>query len=166
MSRRKTSPRVINVIMLFTGMLLGYALVTLVISLYDSYRASQVTIEISTQEIPAEAKETPPPTEISDQGLKEEKATEPKTWTPAIPIEKKGRQFVGLRITGRTFLAGAPKGFNQIPGQDENGNPEMLLMGYVEGPTRFAIKLPIDIKQVEVEVGIPGAGGHRFTVTQ
>ena len=110
--------------------------------------------------------ETPPPTEISDQELKVEAAAEPKTWTPAIPIKKKGRQFVGLRITGRSFLTEAPGGFNQIPGHDENGNPEMLIMGYVEGPTSFEIKLPTDIKQVDVEVGIPSAGGQKFTVTQ
>ena len=108
--------------------------------------------------------ETPPPTEISDQELKVE--AEPETWIPDIPIKKKGRQFVGLRITGRSFLAEAPDGFNQIPGQDENGNPEMLIMGYVVGPTSFEIKLPTDIKQVDVEVGIPSAGGQKFTVTQ
>jgi len=147
MSRRKTSPRVINVIMLFTGMLIGYALVTLVISLYDSYRASPATIEISTQEIPAEAEES-------------------QTWDLDIPIKKNGSQFIGFRVKGHMAATWAPECFNKITGQDEHGHPEMLIMGYVEGPTNFQLKIPTDIKEVEVEVGIPGAGGHKFTVTQ
>lgn len=84
----------------------------------------------------------------------------------AIPIAEEGRQFVGFRIHGAESAPWVPKDFNQIQGSGETGAIEMMATGYVEGPTVFKVNVPSNIRKVDVEVGIPGAGGHRFSVTQ
>ena len=99
------------------------------------------------------------------------------TWTYSLPIREKGKTFIELRVICHTTTPWAPKDFTKKLGQDEHGNPEMIITGYVEGPELFQVKIPTDIKQVKVEVRFPTikqtnheecfptGGTHKFTVT-
>lgn len=117
------------------------------------------------QKSPATASEICPACPLCAQDI--ERATHNKlSWTLALPIDKSGRQFVGLKVYDQTSAPWAPEGFNQLPGIEEDGTKGLMVMGYVNGPTVFQVKLPSSIKRVDVEIGVPTAGGHKFTVTQ
>lgn len=87
-------------------------------------------------------------------------------WTLAIPIAKQGQQFVGLKAYGFQKAPWAPMGFQKVKGRDEDNKPQVMVTGHVDGPTVFLIDIPTNVKKVDVEVGIPQAGGHKFTVTR